>query len=296
MTHLTILGKVDKEYVKGALLDLYLNWNVPKHVEEILIVDNINQYKVIEKRVPKKARAVFMETFKEDPTSMSLTYNHFDLIIISITQPGDQYLKHNRRALTGLLAHELMHVIQRRRNLDKKIQDDAMFIFDKFTPKLSKLNLQIEDVSRIFTEISKSANFTIKDLYDTFELFDTGMAAFTLEDYYNLYKTCSKPVFYHTLHDRNLVNIVKAICYEINLLSAIIPYTALARRGRGEVNKKARELIKHIDECYTVNISALHKEFKPLINYCLNNFSWKASFRRKYFQMIFEISLKLMMM
>ena len=227
---------------------------------------------------------------------MSLTYDHFDLIIISITQPGDQYLKHNRKALTGLLAHELMHVIQRRRNLDKRIHDDALFVFERMIPKLSKLNLDVRDVSKIFTEIGKSANFTLKDLYDTFELFDTGMAEFTLEDYYNLYKTCSKPIFYHTIHDRNLVNIVKAICYEINLLSAIIPFTALARRGRGKVNNKARELLKHIDNCYLVNIKAVHKEFKPLIEYCLKNFSWRAEFRRKYFRMIFEISLKLMML
>jgi hypothetical protein len=289
MTQLTIKGKFDKNYVESAMLEVYLKWGIPKNVEHILVIDNPLYFKYIEKFIPKTARKEFVAAYKNDPTSMSLTYGTFDLIVISISLKEEKYLKTNKKALVGLLAHELMHITQRRKGLDRAIRADAIRAFTKFEPKLRKLKIAQPVVADFYASIGESANFTLKDIYDNFELIDDGMGEYILEDYWNLYmagKRFSKPKFYSVKDsDYKLIEHIKqAIDFELNLISAISPFVKMARAG----NKKATKLVNFIAKNYEVNIGEVANAYDDVIQYSINNFKWSGQYRRKFFTIVFK--------
>ena len=289
MTQLTIKGKFDKNYIESAILQVDLKGGIPKNVEQILVIDHPKFFKAIEPKGPKTARKEFEAAYQSDPTSMSLTYGTFDLIVISISLKEEQYLKTNKRAMIGLLAHELMHIRQRRKGLDRAIRADAIRAFSKFEPKLNKLKIPKKILANFYAAIGESANFTLKDIYDNFELIDNGMGEYILEDYWNLYhfgKRFEKPVFYSSKDTPyKLINHVQdAIDFELNLISAISPFVKMARAG----NKKAERLVTYIAKNYEVNISEVANAYDDVIQYSIDKFKWSGSFRRKFFTMVFK--------
>ncbi|MBT3582468.1 hypothetical protein HN924_01595 [Candidatus Woesearchaeota archaeon] len=220
---------------------------------------------------------------------MSLTYGTFDLIVISISLKEEKYLKTNKKALVGLLAHELMHIKQRRKGLDRAIRADAIRAFTKFEPKLRKLKIAQPVIADFYASIGESANFTLKDIYDNFELIDDGMGEYILEDYWNLYiagKRFSKPKFYSVNDsDYKLIEHIKqAIDFELNLISAISPFVKMARAG----NKKATKLVNFIAKNYEVNIGEVANAYDDVIQYSINDFKWSGQYRRKFFTIVFK--------
>ena len=289
MAQLIVKGTFDKNYIESALLELELKWGIPKNVEYILVMDHPKYFKVIEPKLPKTAKKEFRAAYHSDPTSMSLTYGTFDLIVISISLKEEQYLKTNKKALIGLLAHELMHIKQRRRGLDRAIRADAIRAFGKFEPKLHKLKIPQKNIAEFYAAIGESANFTLKDIYDNFELIDKGMGDYILEDYWNLYHASnrfSKPVFYSRKDTpyKLVKNVKDAIDFELNLISAIAPFVKMARAG----NRKAERLVKFIGSDYEVNISEVENAYDDVIQYSIDKFAWSGPFRRKFFTIVFK--------
>ena len=295
MTELIIQGNLDEQFIKSAMLELYLKQGIPKNVEYILVIDNPKYYKIIEPKIPREARAEFRKAYKTDPTSMALTYGVFDLIIISISTQEEAYLKTNKKALVGLMGHELMHIKQRRRNLDRSVRADAIRAFSKFEPQLHKIKIPQKILADFFATIGESANFTLKDIYDNFQLIDEGMGDYILEDYWNLYKSggrFSKPIFYST-KDSNyklIEHIREAIDFELNLISAIAPFVKMARSG----NERAKKLVEFIATNYEVNISEVANEYDDVIQYAIDSFAWTSAYRQKYFTLIFKRALFLL--
>jgi hypothetical protein len=220
---------------------------------------------------------------------MSLTFGTFDLVVISISLKEERYLKTNKKALIGLFAHELMHIRQRRKGLDRAVRADAIRSFSKFEPKLRKLKIPQPIIADFYASIGESANFTLKDIYDNFELIDDGMGEYILEDYWNLYKLgerFSKPIFYSP-KDSNyklIEHIKHAIDFELNLISAISPFIKMARAG----NKKATKLVNFIAKNYEVNISEVANAYDDVIQYSIDHFKWSGEYRRKFFTIVFK--------
>ena len=186
MTNLTIKGNFNEHYIKATILDIYLKWKIPDNIEEILIIDDKKHFSTISKRIPQKFRKEFKETYMNDPTSLSITAGDFDLIIISITQPNEQYLKKNKKALEGLIAHELMHVELRRMGFDydvEKLADNALKNFIKSNFKRGEK----KEYYNIFNEIKNQCTYVIKDIITNLNLIDVGMGDEMFEDYYNYY-------------------------------------------------------------------------------------------------------------
>jgi hypothetical protein len=295
MFNLTIKGNFDDDYVESALKELDEKIKIPRNVEQILIIDNPKYYKVIEPHIPKEARKEFRKAYQEDPTSMSLTYDKFDLIIISVSLKEEAYLKHNKKAFIGLLAHELMHITQRRRHLDRSIRADAIKTFKKFEPKLRNLPISQPIIADFFASIGESANFTLKDIYDNFELINKGMGDYILEDYWNLYtknKRFIKPIFYSdddTAY-KLIKNVKSAIDFELNLISAIVPFVRMARNG----DKRAKKLVEYIADNYEVNINEVANAYDEVIQYAIKNFRWRSDFRQGFFRLVFKRALYLL--
>ena len=295
MTNLTIKGKFDRNYVESAVLEVYLKCGIPKNVEQILVIDHPKYYKVIEPKIPRAARKEFRQAYQNDPTSMSLTYGIFDLVIISISLKEERYLKTNKKALIGLVAHELMHIKQRRKDLDRSIRADAIRAFSKFEPRLRNLKIPQKIIADFYAAIGESANYTLKDIYDNFELIDIGMGEYILEDYWNLYtysNSFAKPTFYSSKDTpyKLIEHVRGAIDFELNLISAIAPFVKMARAG----NQRARKLVNYIEKNYEVNISEVANAYDDVIQYAIDHLAWTGAFRKKYFTIVFKRALYLL--
>ncbi len=303
MTNLTIKGHLNQNYIKSAILDVYLLWGIPTHIEEILVVDDPKYFKSIQQRIPLKYRKEFKMAYKLDPTSMSVTAGVFDLIIISISKDHEGYLKHNKKALIGLIAHELMHIQQRRKGLDTEIRNDAIRAFKKFSPKLKKLPYDQRKLADLYASIGENANFTLKDIYDNAALIDAGMGDYILEDYFHLYDIANKhgvrpPQFYKNLRKAEKIHldwVTDAINFELNLMSAIIPFIYMAKKGRKEENKQAKRLVQFVNKHYEAGIPEIAIAMDPAIQFAAKQKpEWSSRYRQKYFTLIFENIYKLL--
>ena len=297
--------------VKSAILDIYLNWKIPDSIEEILVIDDAKHFGTISRRIPHDLRAEFRETYFEDPTSMSITAGDFDLIVISITNKNEQYLKRNPLALQGIIAHELMHIEQRRRGLDIEIRKNGTEAFNEFKPKLKKLYKKYpkKDVDLIFAEIGRQANFTLKDLYANEELINVGLGEAMLEDYTQYYlnqktmkqanlnfnkyynsESCSgiskkkcKEIFQASFQR----SVGAAVIFELGLLPVIIPFGKVWLKNG---NRKIKRLLNFIGDNYGIHIPDIAKSFDPLIKYSFNNLKTNKFYQKRFFKTAFNIA------
>lgn len=293
MTHLTIEGNFSINYVESALLEVFLLWKIPINIEEILVIDDPKYYSIIEHRIPKEIRREFREAYKEDPTSMSLTWRTFDLIIISISKKDEMYLKKNKKSLTGLFAHELMHVYLRRKGLDTQIRKDAVTAFRKFSPKLKKLKqYKVKELEELYSTIGRTADFVLKDLYANSKLIDLDLGEYILEDYRNLYskkKGCPVNLFPYKLkkHEGSLKKITQAFVFELELLPAIIPFIRMYKLKKTK-RKEVKEFINFLSKCYETNVSEVAKTYTNLINFSAEKIKDTPQFRQKFYSMLFN--------
>tara|TARA_B100000902_G_scaffold112995_1_gene114184 strand:+ start:522 stop:1469 length:948 start_codon:yes stop_codon:yes gene_type:complete len=307
MTNLTIKGNFNEHYIKASILDIYLKWKIPDNIEEILIIDDKKYFSSISKRIPEKFRKEFKDTYMNDPTSLSITAGDFDLIIISITQPNEQYLKKNKKALEGLIAHELMHVELRRMGFDYDVEKLADNILKSFI----KNNFKRGDKKQyynIFNEIKNQSTYVLKDIITNLNLIDVGMGDEMFEDYYNYYinqktlKTANLNI--NSIKNSNIcsnlskkkcdeiykkqlgIDVGTSILFELSLLPVIIPY------GKEWINKgtrKYKKLINFIGDNYEVLVRDIAEDMDKLIK-----MSFNSKFDKKYFEhfynYVFEIA------
>lgn len=292
---MTIIGDLDINYVQAALLEVFLLWRIPSNIEEILVIDDPAHYSKIEKYIPKEIRKEFREAYAEDPTSMSLTWKKFDLIIISISKRDEAYLKKDKMALTGLFAHELMHIDLRRRGLDTQIRKDAIEAFKIFSPKLNRLTqYSTKEVVKLFSQVGRVANFVLKDIYANSKLIDLGLGPYLLSDYKGLYgskKTCPTNIFSYDLKKKTDITLEQArpaFVFELQLLPAIVPFIRMYRQHKSK-QKEVKELVDYIGDCYEINAKEIAKAYDKLIQFAADNVKDTPQFRRKFYSMLFNI-------
>ncbi len=300
MLNLTIRGNIRPEFVKAALFDIYLKWRIPGNIEELLVIDDPKYFREIEKRIPVKLRKEFRETYFEDPTSMSITAGKFDLIIISISSTTEKYLRTNSKALQGVMSHELMHVVQRRRGLDRKVRSDAIRAYKEFVPKVKKLYMHMDKahVDQIFAEVGRQANFVLKDLYANDEIIKLGLGDGILADYSNYYlikgKTLSSVNYvksgHKKIHRKIGKDIYDSINYILGLMPVIIPFERWYLKDK---NRATKAMLNYISANYESRMKHLSKEMAPVINYSIKNLKDTSTFRKSYFKKIFQVTEKL---
>jgi hypothetical protein len=300
MLNLTIRGNIRTEFVKAALLDIYLKWKIPRNIEEILVIDDPKYFREIEKRIPKKMRKEFQETYFEDPTSMSITSGKFDLIIISISSKTENYLKTNSEALQGVISHELMHIVQRRKGLDRKVRADAIRAYKEFKPRIRKLyrNMNKNHVDQIFAEIGRQANFVLKDLYANDALIKLDLGNGILADYSNYYASSGKLIpsinYVKTGHKKITIkirtDIANSVNYVMGLMPVIIPFGRWYLKSK---NKNAKILVDYIGDHYETKMSHVAKEMDSIIKYSIKNLKDSQTFRKSFFRRLFILTEKL---
>ena len=79
---------------------------------------------------------------------------------------SNKYLLKNKKALTGLLIHEIIHLKQHESN--KKIE--SAFNKKNYVKKLKKLKYNKKDIELLYNKIKDTSILLLKDLYSNNEI------------------------------------------------------------------------------------------------------------------------------
>ena len=273
-----VFGKFDKEYIRSVVANVDKLINVPKNVIVYFVEEN-KYCSQISKKLPKKIRLEFRNACLEK-IPFSHGFKKRDIIVIHITK-NNIFLLKNKKSLTGLLLHEIMHSFMRKRGLHKKIKKSFEKEFIDKLEKLDKLPEQIDKLLDLFTKVGNTAIFLLKDMYTNKELIKKGLGDYLLEYYYRQFthkKYCPMPVFY--VKEKAISQLRDALEFEFSLLSIIMPF-------KNYKSKNAKKLIKIINRCYRVNISDVTKECSYLVS-LYGQLSESKAFTDRYFRIVFN--------
>jgi hypothetical protein len=282
---LTIQANIDPDYVKYAFEKAATLIPVPKKVS-FYVIDHPNFCPIFAKDLPKKPKKTYTDFCKRERTSMSITWNRHEHILIHIT-PEEEYMRTNEKAFIGTILHEIMHS-NLGVKLDDKIYKDMHAAFDKFKKQLAYVKYTDKQISDFYSKISETAAFVLLDIYGNSELVKKRLTNYLVEDYGSLYackKRCAKPKL--PPKKQKLKYIADAFDYELSLLSVIMPFMRTS-------NKKAKKLVKHLEKNFESNVPEVALNLQDLKKYCSKNLADTSKFRRKYFTIIYEAALRLL--
>ncbi len=250
----------------------------------IYFVRDFKKCSLILRKIPRSLQKTFKEICEIKRVSFYFNDGKKDLIIVNLQ--GRDFLLRNKRALIGLLLHEVIHFVQSKRGLYKRINRSFNDGFKKNMKVLNRLRYSKKKTRSLFNKIGLISNLLLKDLYGNTELIKRGLGNYLLEYYYKEFsvrKVCPRPVFYDKFKravKRNVNIIEDAFEFEFALLSVVLPFDKLDDR-------KAKELKKHISRCYELNINEIARKCRELVDLYSNEFSESSDFQKKFFAAIF---------
>ncbi len=220
--------------------------------------------------------------YSEEKIPFSVSDDTSDYVFIFIS--GDnEYLKWNRSAFSGLLAHEVMHAIQRRAGIEDEIKKGLKRIAGIVKRISEEINMDegsIEDILRI-------AILSLKDIFAEKRIISLSFLDDYLEHLYNVVgvkRFCPMPEF----GDGEMENLVEKIKFELQMMSIWLPLVNIE-------HTKAREILKHVETCYEVNLSDIAKRFRILEVLYTTKFSMTSDFVSEFLISVLRVVYQLVM-
>ena len=262
-----------KDYIANTIGETSRLIKFPKNLK-IYIIKDKKYCSLISKTLPKEIQKHFLSSCLQKVT-FSYNYKDIKLIVVVVTE-SNKYLLKNKKALIGLLMHEIIHLKQHEFN--KKIE--SAFNKKNYVKKLKKLKYNKKDIELLYNKIKDTSILLLKDLHSNNEIIKLKLENYLLSYYYGQFKTkriCPQPLFYEDI--RGNVNLVSnAIEFELVLLSIILPFYT---------TKHAKKLIRYLSKCYETNIKEITDKCHDLVSLYLNEFG-KKDFDAKFFDGIFN--------
>ena len=283
-------GKASEKHFLKALSMLEL-LEIPKELE-IFVIDDPKYCAEIIRPLPAHQTPIFRQFCNKERTSFSYSWGGKETIIIQITKEN-AFISTNLKAAAGLLAHEIMHTIMRRRGLDRHLADCYIASYYKNYPLLKKLDFPQAQLEDLFTAVGREAMMALKDLYVNTEVLALGLGDYLLEYYYNRLGTLKyrpMPVFFteKALMRKSTFQAMRdALLFQITLMPMHIPFQAYH-------HKDAKLLLKQIEKCYERNVKEISREFHDVNELVFSEFSPSCEFHKKYFKMVFMKTYKLL--
>ncbi|MDY6770033.1 MAG: hypothetical protein SVU88_03600 [Candidatus Nanohaloarchaea archaeon] len=207
----------------------------------IIALDDPGQCEEAFEEIPVEERKEFLETCRGSETSVSFRAGDQEFIVLKADK---EFLSDDPAALRGLLAHELMHTVQRDDELGERIEDAARRYEDEMLASLRESGLSDEDSNRFIETVFQTAIFTLKDLFTNRDLIEQGFAE-ELEAYYRhmlgIESFCPSPDFYG--EEAEVDEIQDAVTFELGLLPAWLPFEA-------RESERSSAIRDRIEECY----------------------------------------------
>lgn len=230
-------------------------------------------------RVAVEDETKFLENCQSAQTSISYRANDQEFILLKADK---EFITSNKSALRGLIAHELMHTVQRRKGIEKEIEEAARSYQDDAIQQLQELGLDNAQVTRFIRTVFQTAIFSLKDIYANTDLIRESFAA-DLEEYYyhmlGIEQYCPAPEFYG--EEAEPAEVQDALSFELGLLPAWLPFEAL--------NHSEADKIRHrIEECYEKDIPQVAYYVHTIRDLYHDKYDNPGEFKNLFFQQIVD--------
>jgi len=264
-----------EDYINRAIQETQKLISFPKNLK-IYIISDKKYCKFISESLPREIRRHFLKTCKEKIT-FSYSYKSIKLITVILTK-SNKYLIKNKKALIGLLIHEIIHIKQRELGLDKKIE--SYFNRKNYMNRFKKLKYSKKEIQFLYDKIKENSILLLKELYSNNKIIKLNLKNYLLSYYYEQFKTkriCPQPLFYEDIKGDIKMG-ADAIEFELILLSIILPFYT---------TKHAKKLIQHLSKCYETNIKEITDKAHDIISLYISDFG-KKDFDAKFFDSVFN--------
>ncbi len=236
-------------------------------------------------------------------SSFSWGFQDKEFVFIRLEETTKLFLKKNRKGLTGLIIHEVLHGVQRQRGLEIRLHDSLDFSLDFFTQLAEVIPPEKYNRTQIISflkQISQLALFALKDIFVNVELIKRGMAEWLIifyRDELGFGENLEiKPPQYETEFEKGVIKVkdldsfATAFTYTLSLIPIWLPFMVLETDSKDY--EPSRELKHLIFDKYYVNPSFITREMWHIENIFLASFSFSKSFHRKWYGAIFNLALE----
>ncbi|MDY6777243.1 MAG: hypothetical protein SVU32_01130, partial [Candidatus Nanohaloarchaea archaeon] len=193
----------------------------------------------------------------------------------------------NEQVVRGLIAHELMHTVQRSRGLGEEVEEAGQAYTDTAVANIMERGYSKEEALHFVREVLSTAILCLKDIHANTELIRQGFSK-ELEEYYyqmlDIDDFCAMPEFYD--EEETFDDLVEAIAFDIRLIPAWLPFEGLDR-------ERSREIKDRINECYKVNIPQTSYHVDQIRHLYHDSFQDTEEFNTKFFSQILDASYRL---
>ncbi|MDY6789050.1 MAG: hypothetical protein SVV03_03740 [Candidatus Nanohaloarchaea archaeon] len=220
---------------------------------------------------------------RDAPSSFGTTEGEFIALIVD-----KPFLQENGQALRGLVAHELMHTLQRYRGIEDQIENAAHARTDSIVKKFEEIGFSQEDALKFIKEVLSNAVFCLKDIFSNTELVKQGFSKDLSEYYYHMLDVgnyCPLPEFYG--EEEEFDEILKAIAFDLQLIPTWLPFETLDQ-------KRAKEIKSRIKDCYEKNIPQTAYYINDIRHLYHDQFDEEEEFINLFFEQILNSSYKLL--
>lgn len=217
--------------------------------------------------------------------SSSIRVDEREYIVVSV---DEAFIREDEAAARGLIAHEIMHTVQRYTGLEEDIEEAGIDNVDRVVNGLMDRGFSSEEATAFLKKIVSTAILALKDIYSNTVLVKQGFSS-DLETYYyrmlGIDEFCPMPEFYQ--QENHLPDVIDAIEFELQLLPAWLPFEGLDR-------EKADRIRERIKECYEVNLPDTAQYINRISDLYHKDFADSHEFRRRFFEEIITSSFAIL--
>ncbi len=273
-----------KDYFHDIARDVLNKFeDVPRLDIRIYICENEDYAvkRLSELNIDEKTRAELID-YSREKVPFSVSDDGSDHVFIFISGESE-YLKWNRSAFSGLLAHEVMHAVQRRAGIEDEIKKGLK----RITAIVKRISEEINMDEKFIEEILRIAVLSLKDIFAEKRIISLSFLDDYLEHLYNVVgvkKFCPMPEF----GDGEIENLVEKIKFELQMMSIWLPLVDIE-------HTKAREILRHVEKCYEVNLRDIAKRFRILEVLYTTKFSMTSDFVSEFLISVLRVIYQLVM-
>ncbi len=217
------------------------------------------------------------------PSSFGTTEGDYILLLVD-----KEFLQENEQALRGLIAHELMHTLQRHEGIESEIEKAAHSRTQAIVEEFENKGFEREAAMLFIEKVMANAVFCVKDLFSNTELVQQSFSRDLSEYYYNVLDVgnyCPLPNFYG--EEEEFEEILEAIAFDLQLIPTWLPFETLEQ-------KQAKEIKDRIEDCYHKNIPQTAYYINEIRHLYHDQFGEDEEFINRFFQQIIDSSYKLL--
>ena len=272
-------GGVDRPYIRGIMRKVKALLDVPDNMT-IYFLPNTTFCRRAIHHLPLASRKGLMSICRTSRMSFSFSWKEKDAIVI-LVKP---FLRRDEFALTGLILHEIKHVVIQNSGLHKRIVSSFE---DSFLHKAeSRLKDVPENVLKAFIDLGFVSTLLLKDIYANTSLITGGMGEYILEYYYRRFSSRGeqKPMLYDQLKKvmkKDFPFVIDAFKFEFIIFAILIPFEKYDVEGK-EI------LMDSIYRAYKIDIDGLADEYRRITHLYLRDFSRSRKFQMKFFDAVFD--------